>query len=209
MSLDPRLISAFDRAYGLGFSVRVDEADVPFTVLDLGLLSLRSGRLVACDPLADLTDQPLAAELPVGRFAVRLAVIESPEWGDRTVFARLVLSDRPVVRWEMAPLAGEDASNLEEGEVTGYGVDAGTGCFVDAETARALLADEDGHQVIIDAWIPEKREGVIYPYGDGDIAVFHSGFGDGFYGTYLGYDADAALAAVVTDFAVIDWTTQP
>lgn len=209
MSIDPRLASAFDRAFAPGFTVRVDDAEVPFEVLDLGLLTLRSGRLVACDPLADLGDEPFDAVLQAGRFPVRLAVIKSPDWGDRTVFARLVLGEGPVAQWEVACFGGQDAADLDEGDVFGYGVDAGTGCFVDADTARALLADDEGHQAIVDAWIPEKGEGLIYPYGDGDIAVFHSGFGDGFYGTYLGYDADGALAAVLTNFEVIDWAAQP
>lgn len=209
MSIDPRLASAFDRAFTPGFTARVEGADIPFEVLDLGLLTLRSGRLVACDPLADLRGEPFEVALPVGRFPVRLAVAESPAWGDRTVFARLALRDDTVARWAMATVSGQDAAGLGEDRIFGYGVDAGTGCFLDADTARALLADEDGYGAIVDAWIPETREGLIYRHGDGDVALFHSGFGDGCYATYVGYGADGTVVGVVTDFAVVDWAGQP
>ena len=35
--------------------------------------------------------------------------------------------------------------------------------------------------------------------------MFDSGWGDGLYATWIGTDVAVAVAAVVTDFAMIDW----
>jgi hypothetical protein len=45
------------------------------------------------------------------------------------------------------------------------------------------------------------------PLGDVNAVMFHSGWGDGFYASWFGYDANGDVAALVTDFATIDWST--
>lgn len=41
--------------------------------------------------------------------------------------------------------------------------------------------------------------------GPGNIIMFTSGWGDGFYASWFGYDAQGHVAALVTDFTVVDW----
>src|SRR4029078_4230104 len=41
--------------------------------------------------------------------------------------------------------------------------------------------------------------------GPANIVMFTSGWGDGFYASWFGYDAQGRVAALVTDFAVVDW----
>lgn len=41
---------------------------------------------------------------------------------------------------EMLTVANQEISTLKEGELFGYGVDSGTGCFMDMSTSRALAA---------------------------------------------------------------------
>ncbi|NOT69817.1 MAG: DUF4241 domain-containing protein [Hyphomicrobium sp.] len=83
------------------------------------------------------------------------------------------------------------------------------------DAANALLKTNP------DAWETWQKDGeangpkVIGPYsfvlmqplGEVNVAMFHSGWGDGFYASYFGYDADGNVAALVTDFATIDWAT--
>ena len=38
--------------------------------------------------------------------------------------------------------------------------------------------------------------------GDGNLIAFSSGYGDGLYATYAGFDADGEVSAVVTDFGI-------
>lgn len=37
----------------------------------------------------------------------------------------------------------------------------------------------------------------------GNMIAFQTGFGDGFYGSYWGYDAAGEIVALVADFAVL------
>jgi hypothetical protein len=46
---------------------------------------------------------------------------------------------------------------------------------------------------------------LMLPAGEANIAMFESGWGDGFYASYFGFDEEGRVAALVTDFATIDW----
>jgi hypothetical protein len=106
----------------------------------------------------------------------------------------------------MATLQGKDVNTLKENEIFGYGVDAGTGCFMDAEAAKILAGREDGHEFyeqviepVYDEWadIPLNEDGL-------NMILFRSGWGDGFYASYWGFDENDEVACLVTDFAVLD-----
>jgi hypothetical protein len=149
--------------------------------------------------------------VPKGSFPVRLALVEGGIDGGRVAFARVDFSSQPVVRWEMALIEGQDAATLEAGHFFGYPVDAGTGSFVDVETAAAadkrMRADEE----LAQRWIQmgeRKAPPMFYAeidIGPGNIIMFQSGWGDGVYASWFGYDAQGSIAALVTDFQVIDW----
>ena len=40
-------------------------------------------------------------------------------------------------------------------------------------------------------------------FGDANLVTFSSGYGDGLYGTYAGFDSNGDVAVVVTDFNLI------
>lgn len=225
---DPLAYAAvFDLAFVPGFSVESHDSyegktrieTVSFRVVEAGTLKTPSGRVCAADPFVQLADaKPFTQAVPAGAFPVRLAVAHFPSGDVRVAFARVFFSDAPVVRWAMAVVEGQDIRTLKADEIFGYGVDAGTGSFFDpvAGQAAAKLLDADG-----DAWEAWQTEGeangpkVIGPYsflldlplGDANAVMFHSGWGDGFYASWFGYDANGHVAALVTNFAIIDWTT--
>lgn len=223
----PAYVAVFDRAFAPGFSVETHDSykgqtrveTVPFRVADAGTLTVPSGRVCAADPFVALADaRPFTQAVPTGAFPVRLAVGNFPSGGVRVAFARVFFTDAPVVRWAMAVVEGQDIATLKADEIFGYGVDAGTGSFFDPVAGRAaaelLEADEDAWE----AWQTEGEANgpkVIGPYsflldlplGEANAVMFHSGWGDGFYASWFGYDADGNVAALVTDFATIDWTT--
>lgn len=223
----PAYHTAFDKAFAPGFTVTTrTELDgetvvetVPFKVVEAGTLKLPSGRVSAADPFIALSDaKPFAQPIPSGTFRVRLAVGDFPSGGTRVAFARVDFSGAPVVRWSMAVVEGQDIATLKDDEIFGYGVDAGTGAFFDplASEAAARLLDANP-----DAWEDWQTQGeangpkMIGPYsflldldfGEANAVMFHSGWGDGFYASWFGFDADGNVAALVTDFATIDWDT--
>jgi hypothetical protein len=164
-------------------------------------------------------DKPLALSVRPGRYPVDLAVADAGESGQRVALARLLLSPAPAVRWVMAVTDEQDVTTLKGDEVFGYGVDAGTGAFVDG-AVPAWLATEyppsnyDRYAKLQDDWQTRGEaaaEGLGIPYGfvlierlgQGDAAMFSSGWGDGHYASWVGYGADDLPVVIVTDFGVI------
>lgn len=182
-----------------------------------GDLKVVSGHLCAADPFVALVERaPFTQAIPKGVYPVRLAVADFPQGGLRIAFARVDIKTTPVVRWSIALIDGQDTATLKEDEIFGYGVDAGTASFYDAE-ARPAAADL--YRADPDAWETWQKDGeangpkvigayqflLNLPLGNANAIMFSSGWGDGFYASYFGYDASGEVAALVTDFAVTDW----
>jgi hypothetical protein len=105
-----------------------------------GELFFTSGHIVVCAPLVFPDALPLADSVSLGRYPVILSVAES-SGGDRQVAcALLLLSEHPAAQWEMAVPQGRSLESLEPGYISGYPVDAGTGCFMEAVARRAPAA---------------------------------------------------------------------
>ena len=186
LDLDP---STFADVIGGG------SAEVELSVFDLGALDVRSGRLVVCDAFAPDGD-PLDVEIAPGRYPMRVAVARRND-DERIAFARLCIGDGPVTRWE---------------EATPHDIDSGTGAFIDVDVAgalsKALRSDAAIASRIMDG-LKESyrptRDWCAMTTPKGNAIVFSAGYGDGRYRSYLGYDDAGALAAIVTDFDVIDF----
>ena len=222
----PDYVGAFDLAFQPGWSVPLDDAlpnrpaqfvDLRFRIFEAGQLRLPSGRIKACDPFVGMDHPAFTAAVPKGTFPVRLALVDGTSSSNgRVAFARVQFSSAPVVRWAMAVRAGQNPATLKPGERFGYPVDAGTGSFVDAQAAIAaakkMEADESWSEGWIDAGeINPRPKGAPRFYlevgiGAGNIIMFESGWGDGVYASWFGYDAGGNVAALVTDFDVIDWS---
>ena len=125
--------SDFDLAFEDGAMVE-GAWDEPWTlrVIELGALTLRSGRILIGDPLTGALagEAALARQVPPGRYPVLLSVIAASPADHRVAAAKLVIRDAPVVRWEPALFEGQepDAERLPC-----YGVDSGTGVFACAD----------------------------------------------------------------------------
>jgi hypothetical protein len=186
------------------------------TTLELPNLWLPTGRVVACDPLAYFNPQPFTCGCPPGRYSVFLHLL--PGEG-RIAYAELQLGSAAVARWEMAVVAGQDPATLAADEIFGYPVSAGLGCFMDATTVPLLDQHDadlqaqlgDDYISYYDDYMAEQLENddlaghehcLLRPYPDQEntVAVFQSGYGDGFYATYVGLDAAGQPVKFVTEF---------
>jgi hypothetical protein len=188
----------------------VSGRDATFTRKRLGVLKITSGRIAAFDPLVTDEPEPFATVFPTGAFPVELAVARFGD-DERIAYARIAFSDRPVVRWTPALLRGQDLAELGPGEIFGYGVDSGTGAFMDAEAAKALAAGIQASEALADRIITRMDEvsrptwsAILWDLGKRNAAIFSSGWGDGFYASYVGYDAKGDVARLLTDFDVAD-----
>jgi hypothetical protein len=110
----------------------------------------------------------------------------------------------------MALLPGPDASKLAGEEFYGYGVDTGTGCFMD-EKAVPLVQRRAKNQEFTDFMIAEMQKtldstgidtGNFIVNADSSLNMvsFRSGTGDGFYPSFWGFDGKNNVVCLTTDF---------
>ncbi|MDQ8023147.1 MAG: DUF4241 domain-containing protein [Moraxellaceae bacterium] len=207
----PREGPVFNEAFVEGFEARVGGQTYRFRSQAVGELYLPSGRLVACDPLVSCGDA-FAARVPAGRFPLQLAIARNGD-DERVALAKIVFAEGPIASWELAVTPAQDVSTLKPGEFFGYGVDSGTGGFMDADALTAFEAErerggEKFDQQLFDALDKTYRHTWswhLHQTTGGTVAMFSSGYGDGAYPTYRGYDKAGKLVAVITDFMIVPW----
>ena len=189
-------------------------------VINIGQLHIPSGKIVVCDPLSEPEAAPLLQDFPMGAFPVNLYLNKD----ENTIsFAEIRFSSRPPVRWELALCKGQELSELGEDEIYGYPVDAGMACFMDSNAQKLMLTHEvelskklgkkfvGYYEDCLDALFfgPDAKSDTFamhkpYPERPNNIALFQSGYGDGFFASYIGFDSDGKPVRLVTDFAVIE-----
>jgi hypothetical protein len=182
-----------------------------------GALNITSGRVVACDALVQPERAPFAVNVQArGRFDVELLHDKG-----RNALAVLWLRDRASLAagdltWALALREGESPEALGDDEFFGYPVDAGVGCFMDADTPAAM-AERDAKESagpdyvsyfdsVIDAEMGDDRSVDHYPLGAGsanNVVIFSAGWGDGTYPSFWAFDAAGEPVALVTDFMTI------
>ena len=181
-----------------------------FYVADIGKLKIVDGKIIACDPLLYNNDLPFTANFPVGHFPVQLAVakINSDE---RVGFSRIIFSSENPLRWSIAVCEGQRIEDLETDDIFGYGVDAGMGAFMDIsggkEYINFLLEQQDNYEIIIaelEKTYKDTWSWLLWDKNNCNVAMFSSGWGDGLYATYIGYDTNNNICRLVTDFGVIE-----
>ena len=204
----------FSIAVQAGKILNTELGEIIFTPYQVGELHLTSGKLVACDPLTLADSEPFKVNLIPGHYPVILSVAHIQRNNDqRLAYAILRFSEQTPVRWELATKPGEDISFLKEGEVFGYGVDSGTGCFMDADAAQIIddsIYAETEEEILVYQLLErlEKNKSRTWCWADmrvddesqANVIAFSSGWGDGIYATYFGYDAEGNIVCVVTDF---------
>lgn len=202
------------------------------TVIDIGPCSIPSGQLFVRDPLCYLTQndgQPYFQTAPVGTYRTEVCVIKRDESDDCNRYAavRLRFSDAEAVRFEEALVGNEQLQGLEAGEYFGFNVDAGLACICDKQVQQAYMAFEQswrqenpGKNIYDDYFAalftdsykqhPQyQRSGGDWvnwkiPNSDYHLPFFQSGFGDGAYPVYWGYDAAGQICQIVVQFIDIE-----
>ena len=196
-------------------------------VFTAGMTDFPTGEVVLADPLAYLGSRyetVLDRKIPAGSYPVELSICRSKIAGLRIAAARLVISDKPAVRYETAMPKGKGIEDFgKPGVFTFFGVDTGLACFADAKTSEE-------YRMFFENWLrenPGKNKYTDYfgalfqesfkahpevqnpggsflewkmPETGQRIVMFASGMGDGIYSGYWGLDADGEAACLVTPF---------
>ncbi|MES2892244.1 MAG: DUF4241 domain-containing protein [Bacteroidota bacterium] len=178
--------------------------------ITMGNLKISSGYIVACDPgHIDEYGIPFTQRFPTGEFPVQLAVAKLGL--DETIaFARIKFSEEPVAKWEFALQEGQVPIPVGGKEIYGYSVDLGVGIFIDKD---ASIAIDKTNLTNLDDTVYKKMNNnyrndwrfSMHEFGQHNLAVFSSGFGDGRYATYIGFDAAGKPCRLLTDFGFFPW----
>lgn len=204
----------FSRLFAEGREIETEIGRVVLRLRAAGELTVTSGRVVACDPLVLHETQPFTRAVPAGTFPVTLSVAHFEDGDRRVAGAMLRFREGEAASWELALHPGEDASELGEGEIYGYPVDSGTGCFMDDETARLVnehmdeeefadALDDEMERTYEDTWAWANIE--FDPDSGANIVAFSTGVGDGLYASFFGLDAAGEVVCLVTDFSLFEY----
>ncbi len=201
----------FESAFIKGTSEKRNGATVSFYGVTIGKLKIKSGRIIACDPMhIDEYGKPFTQVFPTGEFPVQLSIAKF-DFEEKIAFARINFSDKPVARWEFALLEGQPPIAVGGDKMHGYSVDAGVGVFIDAAANKALDRNNvtrmgEGIYQEMDQHYHNTWRYTMYHFGNHNLAAFSSGDGDGYYATYIGFDAGGKPCRLLTDFNLFDWS---
>ncbi len=193
--------------------------------LDIGEVSLPSGKVVVRDPLVFLNanEKPYFIESPKGNFPVTIAVLKSEDWGNRYAAVKVKFTDEKPVVYQEALIGNENLEGIKEDDFFGFFVDAGLGCIADAEVLQEFdkfLGELNVDNIYDDYFAglfaesyqknpKNQREGGDWinwtiPGTNYKIPMFASGFGDGSYPVYFAYDENEKICGLYIQFIDIE-----
>ena len=191
-----------------------EDVEITIKKQDVGTLYLETGKVVANDPFVLYQTEPFVISVPPGGYTVSIHIAHFDNPVDKRVaFATIRFSDKKVVRWELALVKGERIEELSDGIFFGYGVDSGRGGFMDKSVADKVKSKlkfaengNDPYDMVFGDM--EKQFDINGHYAIGnmtngttnDFVAFSSGFGDGTYASYFGFDDTGEPCILVTDF---------
>ena len=207
---------------------RIDE-NTRIDILDVGHISMPSGKLVACDPICGLTEHTpyFFPKMPQGEFPVSASVIIDRAGNARYAAVKITASDETVLRYETA-LYGNENLNESAGILpSGFEVDSGLAALMDEKARNAFLeflndmteknpsfniyddyfsdlfsqnsCRNPKYQRKLGDWISWSIPGTKYY-----IPIIQSGYGDGLYPLYFGYGKGSKPISAVLHFIDIE-----
>lgn len=186
---------------------------------EAGKINLPTGKLIACDPLITSEMNAFKVNFPMGEFPV---FVHKERESNCIAYVEIIFGSDEISEWKMATTEGQNIDDLKGEEIFGYPVQSGMGCFMDVETQDCLnhlekklfhrkgadfmgIYEEFFHQHFFD------ENGAIDQYAflkpdeekNGNIFAFETGYGEGFYASYIGFGKDNQPIKIITEFIEI------
>ena len=202
----------FETSFFTGTSARTNNFDISFFAVNIGEITIESGKIIACDPILMHQATPFSQTFPAGKFPVQLAIAKI-QMDERIAFSRILFSDKHVASWRYALHKGEKDMSIFDTTFYGYSVDAGVGIFIDSAANVAFnsqsISDTAFRQKVflseMDKHTRPTWQYTVYNFGSHNLAAFSTGLGDGSYATYIGLDKDGNVCRLLTDFGFVEW----
>ena len=186
---------------------------------EVGKINLPTGKIVACDPLITSEMNPFKVNFPTGEFSV---FVHKERESNCIAYVEIVFGDVEISEWKMATTDGQNIEDLQGEEIFGYPVESGMGSFMDVETQDCLnhlekrlfhrkgadfmgIYEEFFHQHFFDENGAIDQYAFLKPEEEktGNIFAFETGYGEGFYASYIAFGNDNQPLKVVTEFIEI------
>lgn len=194
-------------------------------IIDMGEVSFPTGEILVRDPLVWLkrTEKPYFVKVPTGTYRLETLVAEIEKGHYRYVASRVKFNTNAPVVYHQAMTGEELLEDVDDESIFGFHVDAGLATIVDVAT-RDVYCD------FVDQWYKDNLDRNIYddyfaqlfkqnaldnplyqreegdwinfriPHSDLTVPMVQSGFGDGQYPVFFGYDAEEKVCEVVMEF---------
>ncbi len=193
--------------------------------LEIGKIDCPSGQIIVADPLAYLPSLQfspvLNKQIPIGAYSVLVSICKHEDFGIRMCTVKLMINGNKAVKYIKASATKESVIQLKDNNtLEGFPVDAGMLCFCDKQVATE-------YKQFIDDWYSDNPNGNHYddyfahifaksyetlpnfqreggdfiewknPITSNRMVMIASGFGDGFYNCYYGYDNKDDLCEII------------
>ena len=194
-------------------------------ILDMGEIEFSTGDILVRDPLVWLNrdEKAYLTSVPRGKYRIETLVVKLEEDHYRYALTRVRFTENvPKIYYE-ALKGDENLDDVDGDSIFGFNVDAGLATIVDVETRNAYCDfkdkwyTENPNKNIYDDFFAEvfaknaednpvyQREGGDWinfkiPNSELSIPMIQSGFGDGRYPVYFGYDENEKLCDLVVEY---------
>lgn len=200
-------------------------------VFSIGEINIPTGEILVRDPFVYLNNSednvPYFQSVPVGKFLVEICAVVSEDDCARYAAIKINFTKEAPIRYEEALLGNENLDEVEKGEYFGFGVDAGLGTIVDKKVAESYIEFQNNwyknnpdkniyDEYFVKIFKKSYEEHPKYQRSGGDwinwtipntdyqVPMFQSGFGDGVYPVYFGYDKNNQICQLVIEFIDIE-----
>lgn len=187
---------------------------------EAGEIHISSGKIVASDALITPDKSAFNQEFPKGDFTV---LIHKERQSGCIAYAEIVFDENHLAeKWALALCDDQNTKDLKEGEIFGYPVESGMGSFMDKDAQNALnqleqelfhkkgadfmgIYEEFFHSHFFDGKGAIDQFAVLKPYDNKkeNIVAFETGYGDGFYASYIGYSFNNKPVKLISEFIEI------
>ena len=187
---------------------------------DAGKITITSGNLVASDPLTTSEMQAFDTKFPVGEFPI---LIHKEIESNCIAYVEIIFKNENPTHWKMATTKDQNLKDLHGEEIFGYPSESGMGCLMDWEAQESLqnveqkifqekgekflgIYEEFFHPAFFNKDETANQFAVLQPDVErkASIFAFETGYGDGFYASYIGFDAHENPLKIITEFIEIE-----
>lgn len=194
-------------------NIKTDFGKATLTKQNIGLLKLKTGNIIATDPILLYDDQSFGTKVKPLEYSVFAYIADFENGEKRTALSKIEFSKEKPVKWQMALYEGEKFNNLKADEYLGFDVENGVCCYMDEcimeELDNLFEEDLDEYEKSIKSSVKFSKNVFSFksiPYGSKgcNIIAFTAGWKNGTFPSYFGYDKNDKVCCLVTDFMVLE-----